>query len=116
MITQEQLELFKSKLETEYKRLTTELSHVSHITSDGKREADFVSLGTAEDEAGLEIQEFELNIDLKKKLSHDLELVEAALTRIHDGTYGVCLRCKNAISSERLMVLPEAELCNECSD
>lgn len=115
MIDQSTRIQLKEKLLNERGRLTTELSRVSHITSEGKREADFVNLGLDEEESGLEVQEFELNVDLKKKLEHDLDLIERALARIDGATYGVCMNCKNAIPLERLSVLPEAEYCNNCS-
>ncbi len=43
-----------------------------------------------------------------------LELVESALKRLDEGTYGLCTRCSKPISTERLQVLPEASLCMEC--
>ncbi len=115
MLDQPTLQTLKVRLTSEHDRLSKELSNISHITSEGKREADFVNLGIDEEEAGLEVQEFELNVDLKKKLERDLGLIERALARIDDGTYGVCVRCKHEIPLERLSVLPEAEYCNNCS-
>jgi len=114
MIDQQTLTQLKEKLLNERGRLTAELSRVSHITFEGKREADFVDLGIDEEDAGLEVQEFELNVDLKKKLEHDLDLIERALARMDNGTYGTCVKCNNAIPLERLAVLPEAEFCNTC--
>jgi DnaK suppressor protein len=44
----------------------------------------------------------------------NLRDVEAALARMDAGTYGVCVRCGNAIAPERLEALPWAALCIEC--
>ena len=41
--------------------------------------------------------------------------IEAALTRIASGTYGLCKRCKAEISAARLRVLPTATLCIDCA-
>ena len=46
----------------------------------------------------------------------DIRLVEAALTRIKNGTYGLCLRCDETISLNRLRVLPHAAFCVNCQE
>lgn len=46
----------------------------------------------------------------------DIRLVEAALTRIKNGTYGICLRCDETISLNRLRVLPHAAFCVNCQE
>jgi DnaK suppressor protein len=43
-----------------------------------------------------------------------LQQVKAALQRIDDGTYGMCLRCGKEIQPERLEVMPAVEYCIEC--
>jgi RNA polymerase-binding protein DksA len=44
-----------------------------------------------------------------------LRVVDAALTRMHDGTYGICVRCGNPIGAARLEARPAAELCIDCA-
>ena len=44
----------------------------------------------------------------------NLRDVEAALERMDAGTYGICLRCGEPISGERLEALPWAALCIDC--
>ena len=41
--------------------------------------------------------------------------VEAALARIHDGTYGSCATCGRPIPPERLDALPATGSCVECA-
>ena len=41
--------------------------------------------------------------------------IRAALKRIRDGEYGICVRCGDDISAERLDVLPDAPLCKNCA-
>ncbi len=45
----------------------------------------------------------------------ELRRIDDALARIKDGTYGECLNCRNAISDERLTVVPDAALCRHCA-
>jgi len=41
--------------------------------------------------------------------------IRAALKRIREDTYGLCVRCENPVSEERLAVLPETPLCRTCA-
>lgn len=50
----------------------------------------------------------------KLELESLLTDVEAALDRIENGTYGVCLNCHQEISPERLEAMPTASLCTSC--
>jgi RNA polymerase-binding transcription factor DksA len=44
----------------------------------------------------------------------ELKAIEAALTRVADGSYGICVRCGSKISAERLEAVPHAALCRNC--
>jgi RNA polymerase-binding transcription factor DksA len=44
----------------------------------------------------------------------ELKAIEAALQRVANGTYGVCVRCGGEISKERLEAVPHAALCRNC--
>ena len=46
--------------------------------------------------------------------SRTLRQVEAALGRMESGSYGICLRCEEAIGPKRLDALPWAPYCVEC--
>ena len=43
-----------------------------------------------------------------------LRQTEAALSRIKNHTYGVCLKCEDEIGSKRLRALPWAMFCLDC--
>jgi DnaK suppressor protein len=46
--------------------------------------------------------------------AQELGQVLAALSRMHDGSYGYCMDCKQAIDLRRLNILPAAALCTAC--
>lgn len=48
-------------------------------------------------------------------LRGELEQVDSALERLEEGTFGSCERCGNAISAERLEVLPYTPYCISCA-
>jgi RNA polymerase-binding transcription factor DksA len=59
-------------------------------------------------------QEFTLSL-----MEHDgsaLEQIEAALVRIEDGLYGVCIECEAKIPKTRLQVLPHTPHCVKCAE
>ncbi len=45
-----------------------------------------------------------------------LRNVRAALRRIDDGSFGVCLHCEEDISAKRLTALPWAAFCIQCQE
>ena len=45
----------------------------------------------------------------------EIEKLRAALARIEDGSYGICVRCGEDISAERLDVLPATPFCRNCA-
>lgn len=44
-----------------------------------------------------------------------LDDVEAALSRLDDGTYATCLSCGGAIGDEALDAEPTSRLCKDCA-
>ena len=71
----------------------------------GKRIGD----GTAEAVSRL------TDVGVGESLEHGLERIERALTKLDDGTYGICDACGGQISGGRLRAMPDAVLCVGCS-
>ena len=53
----------------------------------------------------------ELDEGLEEGAQQTLEQIDRALSRLDDGTYGICERCGHAIAEERLRARPWATLC-----
>ncbi|HEY9381391.1 MAG TPA: TraR/DksA family transcriptional regulator, partial [Burkholderiales bacterium] len=47
---------------------------------------------------------------------NELQAIEAALARIADGSYGICVQCGNEIEPARLKVQPTAIRCMRCQE
>ncbi len=47
--------------------------------------------------------------------TQEIEAIHAALVRIEGGTYGICVRCGEDISEERLDAVPHTPLCRVCA-
>jgi RNA polymerase-binding protein DksA len=48
--------------------------------------------------------------------AQSIRVIQAALSRIEDGSYGLCDSCGKDIGEARLAAVPEATRCVECAD
>jgi DnaK suppressor protein len=64
--------------------------------------------------AATQVFEQQRDLALRDRAAQQLELVDAALARLDDATFGTCLRCGKAIAPARLEALPWAAHCIDC--
>ena len=64
--------------------------------------------------AASQVFEQQRDLALRDRATQQLELVDAALERLDDGSFGTCLRCGKPIAPARLEALPWAGHCIEC--
>jgi DnaK suppressor protein len=95
---------FTSLLRTMESELTCFLCHNDEIVTE--RASDKL------DEVELER---ELFVNLARE-STILRQIRGALSRIADGTFGVCLRCEEDISPKRMAAVPWAGYCIKCQE
>jgi DnaK suppressor protein len=60
------------------------------------------------------MQQQQMTLARRQSLDTRQKQIDAALTRVHEGRYGLCLTCDEPIGYRRLMVRPEAWLCTKC--
>lgn len=83
---------------------------------------EFKSLQTASskaaDEADAVVQNLQdnLNIQLHERDRHSLILIDKALSKFSDGSFGHCEACEEMISLRRLQARPLATLCIACME
>lgn len=58
----------------------------------------------------------DLALDSRERRTQKLHDIEAALRRVHQGTYGICENCGEEIGERRLQALPWARLCLACAE
>ena len=58
--------------------------------------------------------ERERDLALSAQARAAVDEIDAALARIEDGSYGICVSCGSPIPKERLRALPQAALCVRC--
>jgi DnaK suppressor protein len=64
--------------------------------------------------AATQVFEQQRDLALRDRSSQQLELVDGALARLEDGTFGTCVRCGKPIAPARLDALPWAAHCIDC--
>ena len=80
------------------------------------REEILIEHSADETDDALRFADRDLAIARCNRASDELRNVRAALRRIDDRTYGVCLRCEEEIGRRRLEALPWAPLCVRCQE
>lgn len=80
----------------------------------GDRNATFPEFGDEEDDNVQEIEAYTVNKPLEMSLENSLRDVIKALTRIQEGTYGICKYCDNTIDEKRLRARPTSSACVSC--
>jgi RNA polymerase-binding transcription factor DksA len=98
---------FKSRLEERLAVLTSKLSEIDGDLKEHGTEADFEERAT--EIAGDEVLEG-LGIQGQK----EIQQIKAALSRIEDGSFGICVQCDEDIPAKRLELLPHTPLCTAC--
>ncbi len=73
------------------------------------RHGDFVDQASDDNEV-------HVNIRLRQTDAKLLRAIESAISRIDNGTFGVCTSCEEEISISRLNAVPWTSLCLQCKE
>jgi DnaK suppressor protein len=109
---------FSRLLLGERKRLREELTEMEEhqLKTEEKPVADVSGYDDDLVDVATETFEREKELALESSVQGILEMVEQALQKIHDGTYGVCEGCAKPIDGRRLRAIPYARLCIKCKE
>lgn len=66
-------------------------------------------------EQAIDLEDDEVLESLGSAAQKEISLLKLALTRIKDGSYGICAECEEPISEVRLESVPYAPLCKRCA-
>jgi RNA polymerase-binding transcription factor DksA len=105
----------RQDLEAHLTRLDGELVELEKAREAARQEKDeYAGYGNHVGEAASETSLAERDLALIDNLEQMREHVKAALHSIDDGSYGLCVTCRQPIPSERLEALPFADQCVSC--
>ena len=108
-------ELFRKSLIEERKRVQEAIDYL-HEENPGSIQ-DETQDSTADNHPGdMATVTFDRELDytLEENEGRLLQAIDAALTRMDDGSYGVCVSCGQPIGAERLEALPWTTQCIDC--
>lgn len=94
--------------------LTNRLSELDEKLHEVEELLDQPHSKDAEDFA-TEVEDTEVLEGLGLAGQREVAAIRAALQRIKDGSYGICVKCGEDIAPARLMAVPFAPLCVKCA-
>jgi DnaK suppressor protein len=103
----------QERLEKEKKRLLAEIEQLKSEGRPSDERRDGSPFGKREEEA-TESQELERRLALEGSIKGQLALIDNALRKITDGTYGKCEACGKIIEAPRLEAIPQVRRCLKC--
>lgn len=110
---------FKKKLEEIREQIAGDLSHIEgDALNRSQRDSTGDLSGYSFHMADMATDNFdrEFNLELASKEQKGLNLVDHALRKIKEGTYGVCENCDKPIPVKRLQAVPYAPYCIKCQE
>lgn len=112
------LKQLKKQLEELRANLYHELQHLSESNlSQSQRDSSGDLSGYSYHMADVGTDNFgrEMELNIASGENERIRMIEEALERVEEGTYGKCVSCDGDISLERLKAVPYARLCIECA-
>lgn len=111
LMDKKKLEAFKKRLEDRQRELR---QNVTRTEQDG-RAADVDTAQDIADRASSSYQK-EFLFHQSSSERQTLQMVEGALSRIREGSFGGCISCGNEINAKRLEAVPWTRYCIECQE
>ena len=108
----------KKKIEYFKKRLETRLHDLSRAVSRTQQDGRTADEDTAQDIADRAASSYTKEF-LFSQSNNDrqlLQMVESALSRIREGSFGECISCGKEINPKRLEAVPWTRHCIECQE
>jgi len=105
------LEVFRKRLEDRQR----ELRHTMNRAAQDGRDADLESAQDIADRAANSYNK-EFLFSQSNNERQLLQMVDSALNRIREGTFGECISCGQDINAKRLEAVPWTRHCIECQE
>jgi len=112
------VKIYRERLLELRARLRGDVSQMADATlkkSRSEANGDLSSMPIHMADIGSDNFEQEFTLSLMQSEEETLDLIEASLERIEEGTYGQCEECGVKIPKMRLNAIPYASLCIKCA-
>jgi len=104
---------FRAQLQAQRAQLLGEVREKIAASGEG---LGFANQSKVTDDDGLADAAAEMDVALVMRESQELQDIEAALTRMDEGSYGGCTECGDEIGRARLQASPAARRCLRCQE
>jgi RNA polymerase-binding protein DksA len=114
-----ELKVYRALLVKEREKVGGELLHITANTlNKSARDASGDLSGYSYHMADTASDDYERDFALGRATNEQkaLYIIDEALKRVEDGTYGSCSQCGKPIPKTRLKAIPQAELCIDCKE
>ena len=108
------LEELKTRLEEELKKFAEKDKTLKDDWDTRYPEKGEGTGGQALEDAASQVEEYANLLPVEYNLELKLRDVNQAIEKIKKGIYGKCEKCGKEISKERLEIIPEAKICQDC--
>ena len=118
-LTKKDLERYKKILQEARVKIAGDLKHLeSDSLNTNQRDASGDLSGYSFHMADMATDNFdrEFTLGLASNEQQSLNMIDDALRKITEGTYGVCESCEKTIAVKRLNAVPSARLCIKCQE
>ena len=111
------MKVYKERLLGLRARLRGDVSSMTDaaLRKSGSESPDSSSMPIHMAELGSDNYEQEFTLSLLATEEDTLAMIEAAMQRIEDGSYGKCLECGGTIPKTRLNAIPHTTMCVKCA-
>ena len=118
-MSKKDLERFKKILQDIRTKIAGDLKHLENDSlNTNQRDSSGDLSGYSFHMADMATDNFdrEFTLGLAANEQQGLNMIDDALRKIEEGTYGVCENCDKPIVQKRLMAMPHAPLCIKCQE
>jgi len=112
------VQAFKEKLHTLRARLRGDVTTMAQVAlrKSGMEGSDSNGMPIHMAELGSDNFEQEFTLSLMETEEDTLDLIDSALERVGEGTFGRCVQCEGVIPKARLNAIPYTPVCIKCAE
>ncbi|MDP8269286.1 MAG: TraR/DksA family transcriptional regulator [Candidatus Tenebribacter davisii] len=117
-LSEKRLEKYKEILLKEKEETQQIINAINDIQKRGSKDGngDLSAYSQHQADLGSDTDESERRVYMLDKEINTIKLINNALKRIYDKTYGVCEICGDLIPANRLKIIPYAKYCIKCKE
>ncbi len=117
-LSEKKLKKFELLIQAELKESVAYVDEINKDQSIGAKESsgDLSSYAYHQADQGSDTNLMEQSVMMMESERDKIRLLNDALRKIYNGSYGICEMCGNAISEARLEMIPQAAYCISCME